>query len=61
MSVAFAMHAISEVLEKEAVVVDESTSSKGTLYEYIKADAPDAHHTSAAGGLGFCLAGLRSG
>lgn len=55
MSVACAMHAISEVLPEAAVVADESTSSKGTLYEYIRVDEPDGHHTSAAGGLGFCL------
>ena len=53
MSVAYAMNAISEVLEKDAVVVDESTSSKGMVYEYIKAEVSDGHHTSAAGGLGF--------
>ena len=55
MTVAYAMNAISEVLEEKAVVVDESTSSKGMVYQYIKADAPDTHHTSAAGGLGFCM------
>ena len=55
MSVAYAMHAISEVLPEDVVIVDESTSSKGTLYEYIRVDEPDGHHTSAAGGLGFCL------
>ena len=55
MSVAYAMNAISEVLEEKAVVVDESTSSKGMVYEYIKANVPDGHHTSAAGGLGFCM------
>jgi benzoylformate decarboxylase len=55
MSVAYAMNAISEVLEDDAVVVDESTSSKGMVYEYIKAEVPDGHHTSAAGGLGFCM------
>jgi benzoylformate decarboxylase len=55
MSVAYAMHAISEALPDAPVVVDESTSSKGTLYEHIRVDEPDGHHTSAAGGLGFCL------
>ncbi len=55
MSVAYAMNAISEVLESDAVVVDESTSSKGMLYEYVKAEVPDGHHTSSAGGLGFCM------
>ncbi|MGB3681474.1 MAG: benzoylformate decarboxylase, partial [Rubrobacteraceae bacterium] len=55
MSVAYAMHAISEALPEGAVISDESTSSKGTLYEHIRVDEPDGHHTSAAGGLGFCL------
>ena len=55
MSVAYAMHAISEVLPEATVIADESTSSKGMLYEHIRVDEPDGHHTSAAGGLGYCL------
>jgi benzoylformate decarboxylase len=42
-------------LQEAAVIADESTSSKGTLYEHIRVDEPDGHHTSVAGGLGFCL------
>ncbi|HZY64647.1 MAG TPA: benzoylformate decarboxylase [Rubrobacteraceae bacterium] len=53
MSVAYAMHAISEVLPEAPVIVDESTSSKGSLHEHVRVDEPEGHHTSAAGGLGF--------
>ena len=56
MSVAYVMNAISEVLsevEPPPVVVDESTSSKGVLREYIRVNQPEGYHTSVAGGLGF--------
>ncbi|CAN5842879.1 hypothetical protein BH23ACT11_BH23ACT11_06440 [soil metagenome] len=58
MSVAYAMHAISEAIsrsEAPTVIVDESTSSKGVLHEYVKVNEPEGYHTSAAGGLGFCM------
>ena len=55
MSVEYVMSAISESLSPEAVIVDESTSSKGTLHKYITINDPGGYHTSAAGGLGFCL------
>ncbi len=55
MSVAFVMHAIAEALPEDAVVVDESTSSKGVLHKYVRVSTVDGYHTSAAGGLGFCL------
>jgi benzoylformate decarboxylase len=55
MSVAFVMNAISEALPDDAVVVDESTSSKGVLHQYVRVDSADGYHTSAAGGLGFCM------
>lgn len=55
MSVDYVMHAISASLPDETVVVDESTSSKGRLRKRILVDEPDGYHTSAAGGLGFCL------
>lgn len=55
MSVAFVMNAIAEALPEDAVVVDESTSSKGMLHQYVRVSTVDGYHTSAAGGLGFCL------
>ncbi|MBA3610573.1 MAG: benzoylformate decarboxylase, partial [Rubrobacter sp.] len=47
--------AIAEALPEDAVVVDESTSSKGMLHQYVRVSTVDGYHTSAAGGLGFCL------
>ncbi|MGF1471177.1 MAG: benzoylformate decarboxylase [Rubrobacteraceae bacterium] len=58
MSVAYVSHAIAEALSgvrPPAVIVDESTSSKGTLRQYVKVNDPKGYHTSAAGGLGFGL------
>lgn len=50
-SVDYLMHAISEILPEEAIVVDESTSSKPKLHRYVRVDDPTGYHTSAAGGL----------
>lgn len=55
MSVDYVMYAIAGALPPETVVVDESTSSKARLRKRILVDEPDGYHTSAAGGLGFCL------
>jgi benzoylformate decarboxylase len=55
MSVDFVMRAIAEAMPEGTIVVDESTSSKGVLRKRILVDEPDGYHTSAAGGLGFCL------
>ncbi|WP_119067162.1 benzoylformate decarboxylase [Rubrobacter indicoceani] len=55
MSVAFVMDAVSRTLPEDAVVADESTSSKGMLHRFVKPDSPDAYLSSEAGGLGFCL------
>jgi benzoylformate decarboxylase len=52
-SVDYLMYAISEVLPEEAVVVDESISSRGKLHRYVRTNDPAGYHTSAAGGLGF--------
>lgn len=55
MSVDYAMNTIAEVLPEDAVVVDESTSSKVILHKYVRTNDPVGYHTSAAGGLGFCM------
>ena len=55
MSVEYVMNAIADTLPGGVVVVDESTSSKVKLHRYVTVNDPEAYHTSAAGGLGFCL------
>ncbi len=49
----YLMHVLSQVLPDRAVVVDESTSAKPKLHQYVRIKDPLGHHTSAAGGLGF--------
>jgi benzoylformate decarboxylase len=55
MSVDYVVHALAEVLPEDALISDESTSSKAKLHKYIKVDDPLGYITSAAGGLGFCM------
>ncbi|MEW6636270.1 MAG: benzoylformate decarboxylase [Actinomycetota bacterium] len=55
MSVAYVMHAIGEVLPDETAVFDETASSKITLHKYVRQSHPGGYHSSAAGGLGFCM------
>jgi benzoylformate decarboxylase len=57
MSVEYVMHTLAGVLPEEATVFDESASSKATLHKYIRFNRPGSYHTSAAGGLGFCMPG----
>lgn len=57
MSVDYVMHTLSEVFPEDVVIADESTSSKAKLYKHVKVDHALGHHTSAAGGLGFCMPG----
>ncbi len=57
MSVEYVMHAIAGVLPEEAVVFDEAASSKAKLHRHIRPNRPGGYHTSAAGGLGFCMPG----
>jgi len=57
MSVEYVMHTIARVLPEDAVVFDETASSKAKLHKYIRFDRPGGYHTSAAGGLGFCMPG----
>lgn len=52
-SVDYLMHVLSQVLPVNAIVVDESTSSKAKLHRYLRTNDPAGYHTSAAGGLGF--------
>ncbi len=55
MSVEYVMHVLSEVLPKDAMVADESASSKAKLHRHIRPSRPGGYLTSAAGGLGYCL------
>lgn len=57
MSVEYVMHTLAGVLPEEAAVFDETASSKAKLHRYIRFDRPGGYHTSAAGGLGFCMPG----
>lgn len=55
MSVAYVMHVLSEALPDEAMIADESASSKAKLHKYVRPSRPGGYLTSAAGGLGYCL------
>jgi benzoylformate decarboxylase len=57
MSVEYVMHTLAGVLPEDAAVFDETASSKATLHRYIRFNRPGGYHTSAAGGLGFCMPG----
>jgi benzoylformate decarboxylase len=57
MSVEYVMHTLAGVLPEEAVVFDETASSKAKLHRYVRINRPGGYHTSAAGGLGFCMPG----
>lgn len=57
MSVEYVMHTVAGVLPEEAAVFDETASSKAKLHRYIRVNRPGGYHTSAAGGLGFCMPG----
>jgi benzoylformate decarboxylase len=57
MSVEYVMHTIAGVLPEETVVFDETASSKAKLHRYVRFNRPGGYHTSAAGGLGFCMPG----
>ncbi len=57
MSVEYVMHTIASVLPEDVVVFDETASSKAKLHTHIRFHKPGGYHTSAAGGLGFCMPG----
>ena len=56
-SVEYLMHTVAGVLPGEAVVFDETASSKAKLHRFIRINRPGGYHTSAAGGLGYCMPG----
>ena len=55
MSVDYVMHTLAEVLPEDAMIADESASSKAKLHKYVRPSRPGGYLTSAAGGLGYCL------
>jgi benzoylformate decarboxylase len=57
MSVEYVMHTLAGVLPEEAAVFDETASSMAKLHRYVRFNRPGGYHTSAAGGLGFCMPG----
>jgi benzoylformate decarboxylase len=54
-SVEYLMYVLSEVLPEDAMVADESASSKAKLHRHVRPSRPGGYLTSAAGGLGHCL------
>lgn len=54
-SVAFAMGAIAAALPSDAVVVEESASSRAAFYDQIRITKPASYFATASGGLGFAL------
>jgi benzoylformate decarboxylase len=49
------IHAIGEILPKDAVVVDESVSSSGGLRQLVKSDDPQSFFGLRGGGIGWGL------
>jgi benzoylformate decarboxylase len=54
-SVEYLMYVLSTVLPEDAIVADESASSKAKLHRHVRPSRPGGYLTSAAGGLGYCL------
>src|SRR5918993_2823153 len=55
MPVGYVMNVLSEVLPEDAMIADESASSKARFHQYVRPSRPGGYLTSAAGGLGYCL------
>ena len=55
MPVGYVMNVLSEVLPEDAMIADESASSKTRFHQYIRPSRPGGYLTSTAGGLGYCL------
>jgi benzoylformate decarboxylase len=53
--VAYVMRTIAETMPKGAVVVDESASSRATLFDQIRVSCPASYFFTGSGGLGFGL------
>lgn len=55
MSVDYVMHAVSNTLPDDVMVVDESSSSKVPLHRHVRPSRPGGYYSSATGGLGFAM------
>ncbi len=53
LSVDYVLHTLARLLPDDAIVVDESSSSKSKLQKYVQVKQPDGYFSAASGGLGF--------
>ncbi len=54
-SVAYAMHTLSQALPEDAILPDESISSSTQLHRYVRLNRPGSYYHTASGGLGFAM------
>ncbi len=50
---AHVMHAIARSLPEDAMIVEETPSSRNVLHEHVRVSRPEGFYSSANGGLGF--------
>jgi benzoylformate decarboxylase len=55
MSVDFALRALATAMPADAVVVEESASSRAAFYDQIRITRPETYFATASGGLGFAV------
>jgi benzoylformate decarboxylase len=53
LSVEYVLHALAHSLPNDAIVVDESSSSKAKLQKHVRINRPSSYFSAASGGLGF--------
>jgi benzoylformate decarboxylase len=53
--VAYALHALAAALPVDALVVEESASSRAAFYDQIRIATPASYFATASGGLGFAV------
>jgi benzoylformate decarboxylase len=54
-SVDFALRALANAMPDDAVVVEESASSRAAFYDQIRITKPSSYFATASGGLGFAV------
>ncbi len=55
LSVGYVMSTLAGLLPADAVIVDESISSRSKLLRYVRARRPGGYYIAASGGLGFAM------
>jgi benzoylformate decarboxylase len=55
MTVDYLLYTLGRLLPPEAIITEESPSSKKQIYEYLRAKRPGSYYTTGSGGLGFAL------